>query len=148
MTIVLRRVALPIGAAGLLIAACLSVARLAHPTKARAQSGCSAATIQGSFGYAYRGVAAGFPVAGVGRVTLDGSGNATGSETLSANGVPLQRTFTGTYAVKDDCTGTGTYQDSLGQTFHESGVITNGGNQIVVVVTDPGVVLSFEETRQ
>jgi hypothetical protein len=143
-----KRIAAVVLTGGLILAAGFSVLRLTHPAKARAQNGCNASTIQGTFVYAFEGLAGGVPVAGIGRVTLDGSANGTGSDTISINGVPLQRTYTGTYTVNSDCTGSATYKDSLGQTFHESGIVMNGGNQIAVIVTDPGAVLAFTDTRQ
>jgi hypothetical protein len=81
-------------------------------------------------------------------VTTDGSGNTNGFDTLSLNGVIARRTYTGTYTVKDDCSGSAVYQDSLGNTFHEDLVVMNGGNQIAVIVTDPGAVISFVDVRQ
>ena len=53
-----------------------------------------------------------------------------------------------TYTVKGDCTGTGTFQDGVGNTFHENLVVMNGGNQIAVVVTDPGSVIALVEIRE
>jgi hypothetical protein len=143
-----RRLNIAILAAAVVAASGISALRFARPAKARAQDGCSASTVQGTFGYAFEGVAGGAPVAGIGHVTNDGSGNASGADSLSINGVPVQRTYTGTYTVKSDCTGTATFLDSLGNTFHESGVVMNGGNQIATIVTDPGAVIAFVDVRQ
>jgi hypothetical protein len=130
------------------IVAGVSVVRLTRPAKARAQNGCSASTIQGTFGYTFEGVVGGLATAGAGQITYDGSGNATGGDTVSVNGVVVQRTYTTTYTVNSDCTVPTTFHDSLGNTFHESGVVMNGGNQIAEVVTDPGTVIAFTEIRQ
>src|SRR5437016_5807018 len=44
--------------------------------------------------------------AGVGRLVFDGHGNVSGAETKSHDGVIFPVTFTGTYQVMTDCTGT------------------------------------------
>ena len=144
----MREITIAMCTAALLVAAGISVSRLGHPAKVKAQNGCSNATVQGSFGYSLVGLAGGVPLAGTGRVTTDGSGNTNGFDTLSLNGVIARRTYTGTYTVKDDCSGSAVYQDSLGNTFHEDLVVMNGGNQIAVIVTDPGAVISFVDVRQ
>ena len=88
------------------------------------------------------------PTAGAGQLTYDGSGNASGADTVSVNGVTVQRTYSTTYSVNSDCTVPTTFHDSLGNTFHESGIVMNGGNQIAEVVTDTGTVIAFTEIRQ
>ena len=118
---------------------------MAHPAKVKAQNGCSNASLQGSFGYSVSGwtLAPGtlimVPLADTGRVTVDGAGNGSGFDTLSVNGVIVKRTYSGTYSVKDDCSGSAVYVDSLGNTIHEDFVVTSNGNQIAVIVTDPAM---------
>ena len=57
-------------------------------------------SIHGSYGYTVTGtnLAVGL-VAAVGRVTSDGHGDLSGSDTLSAVGTILHRTITGTYTI-------------------------------------------------
>ena len=70
----MRKIMIALCAAGLLVAAGISVLRLGHPAKVRAQNGCSNATLQGGFGYTINGftLAPGtllmVPLAGAGRV--------------------------------------------------------------------------------
>jgi hypothetical protein len=85
--------------------------------KAKAQPGCSNATLMGTFAYTSTGfitTATAGPVGPFGEVgtqTFDGHGKApTGTATVSANGTLYQLTITGTYTVNSDCTGTLTLQ--------------------------------------
>jgi hypothetical protein len=55
------------------------------------------------------------PIAAVGRANLDAAGNASGTESRSVGGGFADETFTGTYTVNADCTGTTTIR------FYESG---------------------------
>jgi hypothetical protein len=55
------------------------------------------------------------PIAAVGRAALEASGNVTGTESRSVGGGFADETFTGTYTVNADCTGTATLK------FYESG---------------------------
>ncbi len=47
-----------------------------------------------------------FPLASVGIITFDGSGNLSGSDVHNVTGLSCNRTFTGSYTVVSDCTGT------------------------------------------
>jgi hypothetical protein len=77
----------------------------------------------------------------VGTQTFDGKGATTGSATLSSNGNIFQFTFTGTYTVNADCTGTFTLQiASVGVTQHVFFVIDDSGNEFRAIETDPGFV--------
>jgi hypothetical protein len=68
------------------------------------------------------------PVAAVGLMTLDASGNISGSQTRSLNGDIADETFTGTATVNPDCTGTDTVS------VFESGVLVR--TSILKVVYD------------
>ena len=57
------------------------------------------------------------PIAAVGKAALDADGNVSGTESRSVGGGFADETFTGTYAVNPDCTGTTTLN------FYESGVL-------------------------
>jgi hypothetical protein len=69
------------------------------------------------------------------------AGNASGADALSA-------TFSGTYTINNDCTGSAIYKDSLGQTFHENLVVMDRGNEIAVIVTEAGSAIAFVDVRQ
>jgi hypothetical protein len=129
--------------------------KLVRPLGAKAQSGCSLSSFQGSFGNQYNGFIFPFPgapamvpIADVGHVIVDGNGNYSSSDTFSVNGLIVRTTQSGTYTVNSDCTGTSTGKDSLGSIITTAFVIVNGGAQINAVYTDIGVSVSTVLTRQ
>src|SRR5579863_3121335 len=95
------------------IAAAAALAVAIAPTANAADKGCSNASITGTFAYTTTGSVVkpgGAPVGPeveVGTQTFDGNGGTSGSAMLvDATGVLHQLTFTGTYTVNPDCTGT------------------------------------------
>lgn len=80
---------------------------------------CTLAGSAGKYGFTLTGLVilttGPVPVAAVGRVVLDAAGNASGTESRSLGGGFADETFTGTYSVNADCTGTATIH------FFESG---------------------------
>jgi len=58
-------------------------------------------------------------------------------------------TFVGTYKVNSDCTGSKifTFADGLVAIVHFDFVITDGGNEIQVISTDPGLTLTASAAR-
>ena len=120
--------------------------------------GCSNATLQGSFGYTsvgnlldpnvYPPPFAG-PFAEVGRQTFDGRGNTAAAGNVSANGNPQAVTITGWYTVNPDCTGTMTLYVLPFQSYgHAYFVIDEGGAEIRLIFTDPGLVESRVYKKQ
>ena len=108
---------------------------------------CSNMTVRGAFADKDTGVltappAVAGPFAGVSRETFDGNGNMTGAGMVSLNGNIVAQTFKGTYTVNPDCTGTYTIQNSLGLTIHGFFVIADAGNELHIVITDPGTVIT------
>lgn len=70
---------------------------------------CSNRSVAGGYGYTTTGTRLGIGlVAGVGVFTLDRNGDLSGKQTVSFNGVIANETYTGTYTVNSDCTGTAT----------------------------------------
>ena len=69
---------------------------------------CTSATAAGTFGFTTTGTlilpTGPAPVAAVGLVTFDLSGNATGSQDRSVGGAFAHETITGTFTVARDCT--------------------------------------------
>jgi hypothetical protein len=89
------------------------------------------------------------PFAGVNLETFDGDGVLTGRGIGNLNGNIVPVTFTGVYTVNADCTGTYTVQVSpLGLTTHASFVIDDGGNELQIIITDPGTVITCIARRQ
>ncbi len=106
--------------------------------KAEADEKCSNASLQGSFGVASTGTIVGVgPLAAVGVVTFDGEGNHVGFDTISFNGAISRMTFTGTYKVNSDCTGSDTETFKGGPTIHRDFVIVDHGREIRFIVTGP-----------
>ncbi len=109
---------------------------------------CTVGTINGQYGYHLSGALQGVgPVALAGVINhgLDGAlgGIFNGADTFSANGqiIPV-RTIDGTFKMNGDCTGTGNYRDSLGQTINYAFIATGGGRELFLQGTDPGVNVS------
>jgi hypothetical protein len=134
------------------VAAVTALALGMAPTAKADNKGCSNTSLKGTFSH----MATGFvtapptmagPFAGVGTDTFDGHGGITGAATLSINGNIVPLTETGTYKVNNDCTGTYTVTSQGGTTI-ASFVITDGGNEIQAICTDPGIVLTHIYRRQ
>ena len=107
---------------------------------------CSVATLKGSFartdsGFVTAPPAIAGPLAGVGLMTFDGNGGFTSAGMGGLNGNVTESTSTGTYKVNGDCTGTYTGVGSNGRTGHAYFVIAAGGDEIQIVVTDPGAAV-------
>ena len=117
--------------------------------------GCSNATLRGTFAYTVTGVTSapppfGGPIAGVGKQTLDGNGHVSGTQTVSVNGNILRQTYTGTYTVNPDCTGSITLVVNIppGLVTHSDFVIDDNGAEIRTVETDGGGVITVIARRQ
>ena len=93
---------------------------------------CSLAKSAGSYGFTLTGTVilptGPIPIAAVGRANLDAAGNASGTESRSVGGGFANETFTGTYTVDTDCTGSATLN------FYESGQLVR--TSVLTVVFD------------
>src|ERR1700722_13688799 len=78
------------------------------------------------------------PVAGVGRMALDGSGGITGTSSVNFTGLLLGNPVTGTYEALPDCTVTWSLQDDSGGLQHFAGTISPDGKRAQFRQTDPG----------
>lgn len=87
----------------LLLATCLLFAG----GKANADKVFSEKSVRGSYGFSFQGEIIGVgPVAAIGVLESDGNGNIDpASRTININGVPIQQTFTCTYFVYPEGTG-------------------------------------------
>jgi hypothetical protein len=111
--------------------------------------GCSNATLKGPYSDQDTGTIVGLgPFAGVNVDRFDGHGNMTINGLSSVNGSVSQGEETGTYQVNPDCTGTYTVQDSYGDTFDAFFVISDDGNELRIVITDPNTVINCIARRQ
>jgi hypothetical protein len=117
--------------------------------------GCSNATLTGTFSEKDNGFITNPPpapaslFAGVVLETFDGDGTITASGITSLDGTVTPQTETGTYTVNPDCTGTYEVQISPGGfTAHAFFVIDDGGNELQIIVTDPGTVITCIARKQ
>lgn len=104
------------------------------PTPGSNQS-CTNASFAGTYGYTLSGI------------TADGNGS-SGSSTFSLNGQPQSRTFNGTYTLNSDCRGTAKFSDSLSETITMDLVIAGNGQEIQLIQTDSGTVISGAAQQQ
>ena len=111
-----------------------------------AKSGCSNATLKGSYGLHATGtVLSGSltgPLAFVGTLTFDGAGQLTGSlsQRLSAGSAAttlIKVPYTGTYSVNADCTVEDTWTNTLNGTssVHESVIVDRGKGLFILNTT-------------
>jgi len=102
---------------------------------------CSNATLNGVWGYTSSGFGGdGTPRALVGQATADGKGNLSGTETKSKDGAILTVTFTGTYSVAKNCTGSLTVIQQDGTTKNANFVFDDSKKGFQVIQTDSGHV--------
>jgi hypothetical protein len=118
----------------------VSVFVLNAAPKAQADEECSNASLRGSFGVTNTGTIIGVgALSAVGVVTFDGQGNHVGFDTISLNGSIIPKlTFTGTYKVNSDCTGSDTENFQNGLTIQRNFVVVDGGREIRFIVTNSG----------
>jgi len=108
-----------------------------------ASASCSDATLKGVYGFIFSGLGGdGTPRAIVGQATADGKGTLSGTLTKSKDGTILILTFTGTYSIAKNCTGSLTTTDQDGETRHENLVFDNGNKSWQGIQTDSGRVIS------
>ena len=135
--------------------AALALAHGIAPAARAADQGCSNASLNGAFadkdtGFIIPGPnAAPVPFAGVNAITFDGNGNMTAIGFGSVGGSGGAQTETGTYKVNPDCTGTYTVTINPGAlTVHAFFVIDDVLNELQIIVTDPGNVITCVARRQ
>ena len=139
--------------AGAFLALAATLASGGSPYRARAAEGCGLQSLRGGYGFAFEGqvapsAAAEFDLAGAGRILFDGHAGLSGREAASTNGAQETLTFTGTYTVQPDCSGTATIANSNGRTDHITFGLVEGGQEFNFRDTDPGVVLTGQASRQ
>ena len=97
-------------------------------------------SLHGSQGFSYAGTRIGVgPVASSGRIEFDGAGNLSAVFTTSVNGMAFTGTFTGSYTVQGDGTGSVVIDlPWLGTQAHGNFVIVDRGNGTYFTSTDAG----------
>jgi hypothetical protein len=112
----------------------LAVLSLVTPAVARDGRKCSNATLNGSYSATIIGTLGGQPFAELDLVTSTGIGAFTGNGTLSMNGVISPVSFTATYTVNSDCSGSASLSTGVTQNFN----IKSDGSEVMLVATTPG----------
>jgi len=87
------------------------------------------------------------PVSVVGRVTLDGKGDASATDTFSENGVIYTGKLKGSYIANANCTGSAQFTYK-GTTYHFASIATNGGKKLLLLETDTGNVVFGDAVAQ
>jgi hypothetical protein len=131
------------------IAAVFTLALAVAPIATAEARPCSNATLRGTYSDTDTGTIVGAgPFAGVNLDTFDGKGALTVSGMSSVNGSISPFAATGTYTVNRDCTGTYSVSDAFGDTFNAYFVIDEGGNELQIVITNPGTVINCIARKQ
>src|SRR5215469_1766452 len=125
-----------------------TLALAAAPAAKAANPKCSNATLRGTYSDQDTGTIVGVgPFVGVNMDSFDGKGNITISGISSLNGSVSPGVETGTYQVNPDCTGTYTVTGG-GLTIDAFFVIDHAGNELQIVITDPGTVINCVARKQ
>lgn len=130
------------------------LAGMLSPAAIQAQTAaCDAASLKGAYGYRLSGFVYDqqgytYYLGAVGRLTGDGAGAITGSQTFSFDGTILKQQLTGTYTVNADCTGSLTLTSEKTGSMHFDFVIVNSGQEIELVQADEAFVLTGTMKRQ
>ena len=103
---------------------------------------CDPKTFHGAYGFSLTGATTiggpTRPVAVVGRLVLDDSGNLSGVSSASFTGLILGNPVTGKYEAHADCSVTWTFQDDSGNFQHFAGTMNADGGHVAFRQTDPG----------
>jgi hypothetical protein len=131
-----------------LVAAC--AAPLVAPEVASA-AGCTNRSLAGTYGYQTSGWftpptppgAALAPFAETGEIVFAADGTVSGSGSLAFGGLIAAHTFTGTFEISADCTGTATVTDNNNLSANYTLVILNNANggDVLIQNVSPGYVI-------
>ena len=141
-----------IGIGGMLLSAAVVLIRI-HPIPVKAQAACGVGSLQGTYAFHLQGwnvddqFRAQTPFAEIGSAVADGSGNMKVEVTLSQGGEIVKLAFDLTYQVNPDCSGSFTPAPGS-QGGPAEFVLGDGGKQMMLISTQPGLVLSGTAVRQ
>jgi hypothetical protein len=114
------------------------------PARVRPAPSCTNGTASGTYGYHMEGQIIGvgpFLVNGIFTQNTDGTSNADVQLVVGNQSLPSAGTG-GTFKTNSDCTGTGKFRaDALNLDVTYNFIVTDGGNQIELLNTNPGVIL-------
>ena len=106
---------------------------------------CTLASVKGTYGISTVGVGlngSAQPSSSVYQITADGAGHVTGLATKSIDGAIVTFTFTGTYTIGSNCTGTATFTNQHGQVEHDNFVLDSANKGAFLIQTDGNHVQS------
>ena len=136
-----------------ILSAALTAVLLATPVLlAEEHHRCTNRKVAGDWGYTATGTRTGVGlVAAVGTFTVDPDGTVVnGHQTISFNGFVVEETYSGTYILNEDCTGTAIIDVTspvLNRTSHVTFVDVDDINEERAIFTDPGTILTLEAKR-
>jgi hypothetical protein len=96
------------------------------------QKNCSNKSLSGNFGATLGGTASGLPFVALDSVSAGGDGTFSGSGTISYNGAITAVTFTATYSVNSDCSGSIAFNTGATQNL----VVVGKGDEVRFIRTD------------
>jgi hypothetical protein len=114
-----------------------------------ASAACSNSNLNGTYGFTVRNSVN--PLASIGTFTADGAGNITsGQVTQSNNGADSSVTFSGTYTIRNDCTGTISTTDSSSNLRNYFAVLSGAQKgSVALLENDPsGLIASGDAHAQ
>lgn len=127
----------------------VALALHAHGGTARADDeSCSNSSLNGAYAYALQGATFDTngnetaDVASAGRIVFDGAGKLSGADWFSKNGVAAARTYTGTYTLGADCTGSLQVALTGSPAVPRHIALADGGKQVMVIQINNGPVVS------
>jgi len=112
--------------------------------------GCSNATLKGEYGFILTGTKPSGPppapleqMIGLALTRFDGAGNSTGTDNIhsSISGLAPDRPGTGTYSIKEDCTGVFTLLNVGAPPLEGRLVVVDKGKEVRTVTTSPATVM-------
>ena len=105
---------------------------------------CANASLSGGYAYLLTGVAylsgSGYYYSQAGNVVSNGNGDISGVAMVNTNGTTVATTFTGSYSLGSDCSGTAHVSSSSGTSNYSIAVVENGQG-IVFLDTDAGTTV-------
>lgn len=122
-------------AKGTLVSFMLGLVFTAAPMASAAT--CSNSTVKGTYGRISSGLnGSSQPAASIYQFTADGNGNLSGTATKSVDGSIVTFTYTGTYQISANCTGTATGTNQDGEVEHGNLYLNDGHLGAFTIQTD------------
>jgi hypothetical protein len=116
----------------------LAVLCVVMPAAAQNGPKCSNATLKGSYSATITGTLGGVPFAELDLVRSTGNGTFTGTGTASMDGTISTVSFTATYTVNSDCSGSASLSTGVTQNFN----IKSDGSEVMLIATTPGATVT------